>query len=79
MTERTFGPVIVQAAAKDSPFEAKCYSGGYDCTFRIGDTCTHIRPSRKIEALPETPDWCELKENMLRDAREMYAKQETPK
>lgn len=68
--QRSFGPVVVLPDGTDT-FTAKCYSGSVDCTFRIGDTCTHVRPSRKIPALPHTPDWCEMKRSALEDARDM--------
>lgn len=68
--QKTMGPVVIQDEGTDV-FEAKCYHSRFDCAFRIGDTCTFTKPSRKIEGLPLTPDWCEMKEGALRDAREM--------
>lgn len=66
---KTFGPIVLQADSTGD-FSARCYATGFDCSFRIGDTCTHVRPSRKLENMPETPDWCEMKESALRDARD---------
>ncbi|WP_439137515.1 hypothetical protein [Roseicyclus sp.] len=68
--QKTFGPVVVQPEGTDE-FTAKCYSGRFDCKFRIGGTCTFVRPGRKIPELPATPDWCEMKESALKDARDM--------
>jgi hypothetical protein len=72
--QKTFGPVVFQDGGTDS-YGAKCYGSGYDCSFRIGDVCTHVRPSRKIDTLPDTPDWCEMKDDMLSDARDMAQKE----
>lgn len=69
--QKTFGPVVLRADSTGD-FSARCYASGYDCTFRIGDTCTHVSPSRKIENPPATPNWCEMKESALRDAKEAF-------
>lgn len=60
----SFGPLV---AREGDALVAKCYAGHMMCTFLIGGTCTHVRPSQKVEGLPETPDWCEMKVAMLRD------------
>ena len=70
--QQTFGPIVFHADSTGD-FSARCYGSGFDCSFRIGDTCTHARPSRKLENLPHTPDWCEMKESALRDAKEASA------
>lgn len=64
------GPVVFHAD-DTGDFEARCYSGRFYCHFRIGDTCTHVRPARKLEGLPATPDWCEMKESAIADAKAM--------
>ena len=74
---QTFGPIVFHPD-DTGDFEARCYSGQFDCAFRIGDTCTHAEPSRKIEGLPETPDWCEMKASALADARGAARSYDTP-
>lgn len=78
---QTFGPVIIHdpdtGSVDRSDFDARCYSSGFDCSFRVGDTCTHVTPSRKIDGLPATPDWCEMKAAMISDAQEMARAQAT--
>ena len=66
----SFGPVVVHTEGT-ADFDARCYSGGVMCIFDVGGTCTHVKPSRKIETEPATPDWCEMKSSALEDAREM--------
>lgn len=72
MTQRTFGPVVIQ---KDGSSElvAKCLHSGYYCIFGVGNECTHVRDraERTIPSDNTTPDWCEMKESALADAREM--------
>lgn len=64
---RIFGPVVFHPSDTEG-FEARCFAAGYDCMFRIGDTCTHVQPPRWLEGLPFTPDWCEMKAAALADA-----------
>ena len=68
--QKTMGPVVIQREG-ETDLIAKCYSGRFDCVFRIGVTCTFFKPNRKLEDLSNTPDWCEMKESALADAREM--------
>lgn len=68
--QKTMGPVVIQREG-ETDLIAKCHSGRFDCAFRIGVTCTFSKPNRKLEDLPNTPDWCEMKESALADAREM--------
>lgn len=68
--QKTMGPVVIQREG-ETDMVAKCYSGRFDCVFRIGSVCTFTKPSRNLEDLPLTPDWCEMKESALDDAREM--------
>ena len=65
----TFGPVVFHADDTGG-FEARCYASGFDCAFRVGDTCTHVDPSRKLTGLPNTPDWCEMKASAIADAKD---------
>lgn len=61
MDRRSFGPVVYHE--KDGSLRASCSW----CTFRVHVTCTHVRPSRHIPDPKNTPDWCEMKSDMLRD------------
>jgi hypothetical protein len=76
--QKTFGPVVFHPDGTGD-FEARCYYGRFDCTFRIGDVCTHGKPSRKLENLPATPDWCEMKASSIRDARKAAERDEQPR
>lgn len=71
--QKTMGPVVVKMDGSDE-MVAKCYSGRFDCAFRIGAMCTYSRPSRKLDG-QETPDWCEMKGQALADAEKMAAQQ----
>lgn len=66
--QKTFGPVVFNPDGTDA-FEARCHATGFDCAFRIGDTCTHVSPMRRIDGLPATPDWCEMKAAAVAEAR----------
>ena len=68
--KRTFGPAVEHM--KDGSFRAICTW----CCFRVGDTCTHVKPSRKIPDAENTPEWCEMREDMIRDAKERCDKSE---
>lgn len=68
---RSFGPAIYH---EDGAFRASCNH----CTFRVHVTCTHTNPSRFIPDPSHTPDWCEMKEGMLRDAAEATAGEKKP-
>ena len=68
---RSFGPAVIHE--KDGTFRAVCTY----CHFRIHTTCTHVEPSRLLpDPDGETPDWCEMKVDMLRDAAAEAAAQE---
>lgn len=72
VTQRTFGPVVVQNEGSDE-FVAKCLHQGYYCIFGVGNECTHVR-DRADRAIPSdntTPDWCEMKGGALADAKGM--------
>ena len=66
---RSFGPNVHHN--DDGSFRATCNW----CTFRHwhdgdGHICTlNHRSPRRIEDINDTPDWCEMKAGMLRDAR----------
>jgi hypothetical protein len=66
---RSFGPAVIHMEAENT-FRAVCTH----CAFRIHTSCTHVRPSRTLPDGVETPDWCEMKAGMLKDAMEMVAK-----
>ena len=66
--KRTFGPVIEHL--KDGSLRALCTW----CAFRVGSTCTHVNPSRQIPDPENTPDWCEMREDMIQDAKKMAGK-----
>ena len=67
--QKTMGPVVIQTDGSDE-MVAKCYSGRFDCHFRIGSKCTFRKPGRDLPG-QDTPDWCEMKASALRDAFEM--------
>lgn len=69
--KRTFGPVA--ELMKDGTFRALCTW----CAFRVGNGCTHVQPSRRLENPEDTPDWCEMKADMLKDAAEMQRERES--
>ncbi len=59
--KRSFGPIVQQEP--DGSLRAHCSW----CCFRVGDTCTHVRPSRRIPDSENTPEWCEMRAQMLAD------------
>jgi len=61
---RSFGPTIIRPDDKAS-WRAICTW----CCFRVGTTCTHQRPSRRIPNPEATPDWCELLADMIAEAK----------
>lgn len=61
----TFGPAIIHKE-DDGSFRAVCTW----CVFRIGDACTHVKPLRRISDPEDTPQWCEMREQMIRDAKQ---------
>ena len=63
--KRTFGPVIERM--KDGTFRALCTW----CAFRVGNACPHVKPSRRMADSENTPEWCEMREDMIRDAKQM--------
>lgn len=63
-SRRSFGPAVIHEDG--GSLRAICTW----CVFRVGDTCTHVRPSRKIPDSENTPEWCEMREAMLRDTEE---------
>lgn len=72
--KRTFGPTIEQL--KDGSFRGLCTW----CAFRVGNGCTHVRPSRRLPDPENTPEWCEMLDDMMREAGKMAAemKDQTP-
>ena len=40
------------------------------CVFGVGNACTYMKPARMISDPENTPEWCEMREDMLRDAKE---------
>jgi hypothetical protein len=63
---RTFGPAIISSLSDEPSPRATCTW----CVFRIGEGCTHKSPSKIIPDPGNTPEWCEMLESMLRDAKE---------
>lgn len=61
--KRTFGPIVEH---KDGSFRAHCTW----CAFRVGDTCTHVKPSRRMPDPENTPEWCAMRDDLLREAKE---------
>ena len=64
---RTFGPAVHHE--EDGTFRASCTW----CHFRVHTHCTFEQPSRVIPDSNNTPDWCQMKADMLRDAKEATA------
>jgi hypothetical protein len=63
---QSFGPAVI--FEEDGSIRVSCDW----CVFRIHDHCTHVRPARKIEDPNSTPEWCAMREDMLRDATERH-------
>ena len=63
--KRSFGPIVRHE--DDGSFRASCTW----CVFRVGDACTHKSPVRRIDDSENTPEWCQLREDMIKDAKEM--------
>ena len=72
--KETFGPVVF-VSDSDGSMRASCEY----CTFVLifqgqkWANCRYDRPSRRIDDYNHTPDWCVMKEDMLRDAAEDMA------
>ena len=60
--KESFGPAVMYT--DDGSIRVFCDW----CVFRMGTHCTHVRPSRTIPDIKNTPEWCEMREGMLRDA-----------
>lgn len=65
---RSFGPTLTHG--DDGSFQASCTW----CAFRVNVSCTHKKPARIIPDPEHTPEWCEMREGMLRDVAEVAAK-----
>lgn len=57
----TFGPSVILSDGVMRPFCTWC-------VFRIGCSCTHVTPARNIPDPSNTPEWCEMRDSMIRDA-----------
>lgn len=68
----SFGPVVIQTEGTGE-LRAACVSSRVCCTFLIGRTCTHARPSREVEDSSRTPDWCEMRAGLLADVAHLPA------
>lgn len=68
MSQQSFGPAVVHN--EDGTFTA-IFSY---CMFRIRETCTwqHLPNGDKVlpQGTEETPDWCEMKAQMLEDVKQ---------
>ena len=68
---RSFGPAVHHE--KDGTFRPSCNP----CIFRRWNdagqahSCSHVKPERIIPDTSNTPEWCEMRDGMLRDAQEM--------
>lgn len=67
--KRTFGPIVQREP--DGSLRALCTW----CVFRVGNGCTHVKPSRTLPDPENTPEWCELREDMLRDTAELLKRE----
>lgn len=71
-SNQSFGPV---GTIKAGVMTISCLR----CVFRIGGSCTHVRPAKQIPSPEDTPEWCELRADVVREAnkvlREMARKQ----
>ena len=72
--KRSFGPAIISSLSEESSPRATCSW----CVFRIGGSCTHKSPSKIIPDPGNTPEWCDMLEGMLRDAKEAEHARKTP-
>lgn len=63
----SFGPVV--RYGDDGSATVEC---GW-CIFRSGSECTHSKPRRTIPDPRNTPEWCVMRADMVRDAAEMHA------
>lgn len=61
--ERSFGPEITVDGDQLTPSCSRCI-------FYISNHCTHVTPTRHIPDFRKTPDWCEMLESTIRDAKE---------
>lgn len=66
---RSFGPAVV-VREDDGIFRPVCTY----CMFRVHRTCTYLKPVRNLPSGEDTPDWCEMRESSLDDARQMAAR-----
>ena len=64
----SYGPSV--KINDDQTLSASCTM----CTFRVGNACTLRRPPTPLEST-DTPDWCELKESMLKDVQDLLERQ----
>jgi hypothetical protein len=60
---RSFGPTIIHGDGDE--LRAICTW----CCFRVGDSCTHKSPPRRIPNPEATPEWCELLADMMAEAK----------
>lgn len=67
---RSFGPSVFHE--QGGTFRPSCHS----CTFlvRYGkDMCRYVNPMRAIPDPNNTPEWCQMRDLMIRDARDIAA------
>lgn len=70
---RTFGPTVFQRD-DDGEFSAACQSSRMYCTFLSSSSGAHVCRYRQERVVPDpknTPEWCVMRADMLRDARDM--------
>lgn len=69
---RSFGPSVIHSQ-HDGTFRASCHS----CTFLINErgqkVCRYVNPMRAVPDPSNTPDWCQMRAPMIRDAKDLAA------
>lgn len=66
--ERTFGPI---GEIRDGRIRIHCTR----CAFRVGTACTYVKPFVRMTDLENTPEWCELRADILKEAEAVLAEQ----
>ena len=60
--DKMFGPAGVETKGI---WKISCAIEGRICVFLIGDQCTHTSPSVKIADTSNTPEWCEMRDDIV--------------
>lgn len=66
--DKMFGPAGVET---NGEWKISCVTKGRLCIFLIGDHCTHVKPSLKIADTDNTPEWCEMREDIANEIQRL--------